>query len=67
MREMGFEIARRHTQKLRSLATALLFVLPFLLFLALLARAGSLAPMLTAGAVLSAAIGVAVERWLFFA
>jgi len=68
MREMGYQIARKHAEKLRCLAVLLLFVLPLLLSLmqfAPLPRALQLA--FAAAAALSAAVGVLVERWLFFA
>jgi DMSO reductase anchor subunit len=67
MREMGFEIARAHARKLRFIVHGALFLAP----LALLGvvAAGPPIPAQSAAllAVLSAALGVAVERWLFFA
>lgn len=66
MREMGYAVARRHATRLRGWATALLFALPILaVALAFAFQAASVAvlPM----AVLSAALGVWAERWLFFA
>ena len=68
MREMGYQVARRHAQKLRRLSALLLFVLPLLLTLvqfAPLPRPAQLAFAVLAA--LSAAAGVLVERWLFFA
>jgi DMSO reductase anchor subunit len=65
--EMGFLVARKHAAKLRwyaclfgGLGAALLTVL------ALLSR-GALASLLALLAALSAAAGVLIERWLFFA
>jgi DMSO reductase anchor subunit len=69
MREMGYQVARRHARKLRQLAIALLFVLPLLAIAALLLlnlpQPVSIA--IAALSVCSAAAGVFVERWLFFA
>jgi sulfite dehydrogenase (quinone) subunit SoeC len=68
MREMGFEVARKHADRLRQLATVLLFVVPLAVTMPLLVISSSLATvLLTLAAVLSAGVGVAVERWLFFA
>ena len=67
LKEMGFKIARKHAAKLRRIALALGFGLPFLL---------SFAPFLVSGwptvaaallAAILGTIGVFVERWLFFA
>ncbi|HYH38952.1 MAG TPA: DmsC/YnfH family molybdoenzyme membrane anchor subunit [Azospirillum sp.] len=62
MRELGYQVARTHAAKLRRIAHAALFALPLLLSLAALAL-----PVLAVLAVPSAAVGVLVERWLFFA
>ena len=65
LREMGFQIARKHARKLRRIALAAGFVLPVLL--ALIAAFG-IAPWLAAPlAALLALAGLYVERWLFFA
>jgi DMSO reductase anchor subunit len=70
MREMGFRIARKHAAKLRRLAIVLLFVAPGLLIVAATLLAG-VSTAATAGlallATLCAALGLGVERWLFFA
>lgn len=65
MREMGYRVARKHAKKLRRITLACLFILP----MALIALATNLNwPLpLYALAALSAAIGIIVERWLFFA
>ncbi|MEZ5923077.1 MAG: DmsC/YnfH family molybdoenzyme membrane anchor subunit [Hyphomicrobiaceae bacterium] len=67
MREMGFEIARKHAERLRGFVVLTLFALP----MALLAIAGAapspIPPMAIVLAAGSAAVGVLVERWLFFA
>jgi DMSO reductase anchor subunit len=65
LREMGYQIARKHATKLRRIAVVLAFLVPA--FLALLAAIG-LVPVVTASlAALCALAGLFVERWLFFA
>jgi DMSO reductase anchor subunit len=60
MREMGYQIARSHSFRLRRIAMILLFGAPIVLtFLGGAVAAGL--------AVIAAALGVLVERWLFFA
>jgi DMSO reductase anchor subunit len=67
LKEMGFQIARKHAAKLRRIATGLAFGLPFLLsFVPLLARGWPAIAAAVLAAVLGTA-GVFVERWLFFA
>ena len=68
MREMGFQVARRHAEKLRRISNVLLFALPLAAGLLLsldLPGFGRIA--LAALSVLSATAGVLIERWLFFA
>jgi DMSO reductase anchor subunit len=65
MREMGYRVARKHAQKLRKLALLLAFGLPVVFLL--LSQARGLAIVGALLAVLSMAVGLAVERWLFFA
>ncbi len=69
MREMGYQVARRHARKLRFLTVALLFVLPLIAAIALLLlkMPGAVTIAITALAMCSATIGVLTERWLFFA
>ncbi|MFM1814539.1 MAG: hypothetical protein RLZ98_1234 [Pseudomonadota bacterium] len=68
MREMGYKVARKHASKLRTLSVLLLFAAPALGLGLLLAAPSGIAATLLAVAVLgSAAIGVWIERWLFFA
>ncbi len=68
MREMGFRVARKHAFKLRRIALAALFAAPMTLtLLTVLAPVGAGTALLTILAALSAALGVGVERWLFFA
>ena len=65
--EMGFRVARKHADKLRRIALVFGFVLPLLLFGALLMFSLPF-PALWAGlGVLSCAVGIVGERWLFFA
>lgn len=67
LKEMGYEVARRHARRLRRVALLAAFIVP-----AACALAGSLLPAL-AGAVVASlglpalALGLVVERWLFFA
>ncbi len=66
-REMGYRVARKHSAKLRQLAIAAGFVAPILVTtLAHISPPASAAP-LTVLAVLVAALGLLIERWLFFA
>jgi sulfite dehydrogenase (quinone) subunit SoeC len=67
MREMGYEVGRRHAIRLRQLASLALFLVPAVCLALTLASTGGLATLLMFVATLSAAIGVGVERWLFFA
>ena len=66
-REMGYAIARRHSEKLRRSALLMSFALPALLVLLSLASNGLPALAAAIGAVLSMMAGLFVERWLFFA
>ncbi len=67
LNEMGFKIARKHGAKLRRHALLAGLVLPLVaLVLALLVPGAAAALLLSLGAAL-ALIGVAIERWLFFA
>src|SRR5262249_61307685 len=67
LKEMGFRIARDHRLRLRRITRLAGFALPASAsFLALVL--GGLAGGIAAGlAVASAAVGLLVERWLFFA
>lgn len=67
LREMGYRIARKHRVRLRAVGRLALFVLPFLLTLAALFVGWGAGEPLAALAVLSGAVGLAIERWLFFA
>jgi DMSO reductase anchor subunit len=64
LKEMGFRVARKHRVRLRMIARVTAFIVPFLATLIALFAAS----ILFAGvAVASAALGLVVERWLFFA
>ncbi len=67
LKEMGFRIARKHARRLRRIARLCGFALPALgTFLALFLA--HVPGAIVAGfAVVSAALGLVVERWLFFA
>jgi sulfite dehydrogenase (quinone) subunit SoeC len=67
MREMGYEVGRRHAVRLRQLASLALFLVPAICLALSLASSGGFARLLMLVATLSAAIGIGVERWLFFA
>lgn len=64
LKEMGFRIARKHRMRLRLVARLAAFVVPLILTLVALAAGSVIAAAL---AVPSAALGLVVERWLFFA
>ena len=67
LKEMGFRIARKHAQRLRLIARLSAFILPALLTLPAFFASGGAALTASVLAVLSAALGLVVERWLFFA
>ena len=64
LKEMGFRIARKHRLRLRLVARIAGFAVPLVATLVALLATSALA---AAFAVLSAALGLVVERWLFFA
>jgi DMSO reductase anchor subunit len=65
LREMGFRIARKHRVRLRLIARIAGFVVPLL---ATLIALPGIVPLVAAlVAVVSASLGLVVERWLFFA
>ena len=66
-KEMGYRIAQKHAGKLRQLSIAAGFVGPVLLTTLAHVSPPAVSPPLAVLAVLLAAIGVLVERWLFFA
>ena len=66
-KEMGFVLARRHSQALRKAAVVLLGLLPFVLLFQLWFFDGDHAATWLVAASISALLGAFVERWLFFA
>jgi DMSO reductase anchor subunit len=67
LREMGFRVARKHAAKLRLIALAAGAVLPLLLTVIQFGAYGATAALFAVLAALFAGLGLAVERWLFFA
>ncbi|HEV2300868.1 MAG TPA: DmsC/YnfH family molybdoenzyme membrane anchor subunit [Stellaceae bacterium] len=67
LKEMGFRLARKHKTRLRAVARLAGFAAPALLSLFALFRPGPAGAVAAGLAVASAALGLLVERWLFFA
>jgi sulfite dehydrogenase (quinone) subunit SoeC len=67
MREMGYQVARKHAVKLRRVAVLSGFVIPALLLLLGLTVTPAIATLAALLATLSMAVGLFTERWLFFA
>jgi sulfite dehydrogenase (quinone) subunit SoeC len=67
LKEMGFRIARQHQNRLRGIARLAGFALPGLATLFVLLVSGVPGAILAGLGVASAAVGLVVERWLFFA
>jgi DMSO reductase anchor subunit len=67
MREMGYTVARKHAVNLRRIVQLVGFALPIALLVLSLTFGGVLALPVTMIALLAAAFGILVERWLFFA
>src|SRR4029078_5980697 len=67
LQEMGYRIARKHRVRLRAVARLAAFALPALLTLIALLAPGPSGIVAAALAVVSAALGLVIERWLFFA
>ncbi len=67
MKEMGFQIARKHAGKLRVYVHGFAFALPLVLIAASTMTAISAAPVLAALAAIGITFGLGLERWLFFA
>ncbi len=65
MREMGYQVARKHAEKLRMGVLLALFAAPIALILAALLT-GWFLPFFTIAAAM-ATLGIFIERWLFFA
>jgi DMSO reductase anchor subunit len=70
LKEMGYQVARKHAAKLRQYAQILAFALPIAaVLLGLLAGGGSMLFMTATAliAIVAMVPGVLTERWLFFA
>ena len=67
LKEMGFRIARAHRTRLRTIARTTAFVVPAMLTVFALLAGGVIGVIAAGLAVLSAGLGLVVERWLFFA
>jgi DMSO reductase anchor subunit len=67
LKEMGFQIARKHARRLRRIAWLTGFALPGLASLVALILWGVPGTVAAGLALASAAFGLVVERWLFFA
>ncbi len=65
--EMGYQIARKHAAKLRRIVLVFAFAIPLALSLASLLVPAGVAAAAALLAVPSVALGVVIERWLFFA
>lgn len=67
LKEMGFQIARKHARRLRQIARLAGFALPALASFVAIFLGGVTGVAVAGLAVFSAALGLVVERWLFFA
>lgn len=68
LEEMGFRVARKHSEKLRRVVFSIGFLLPLVLTIAaMISTSLLLTQLLLICAVLACALGIVVERWLFFA
>jgi DMSO reductase anchor subunit len=67
LKEMGFRVAQKHARRLRLISIWAGFLLPAILIEVSIVAAPGLRIALTAVAAALMALGVVVERWLFFA
>lgn len=67
LKEMGYQVARKHAHKLRRYAEGLAFGLPIALIALGLGVDGALAAFAAVMVALSVTVGLLIERWLFFA
>lgn len=67
LKEMGYQIARKHAAKLRRIVHVGAFALPLLLGLLALTTGGIVAGIAAVAAVVLQAPSMLAERWLFFA
>ncbi len=66
-REMGFQVARKHTDKLHNITVITLFIFPILCTVAAGYFTDGLATTFAIHALIFTFIGIVTERWLFFA
>jgi DMSO reductase anchor subunit len=67
LKEMGFRIARKHRTRLRRVARLAGFAVPAVSSFCALWLGGAIGGIIAGLGVASAALGLVVERWLFFA
>ena len=67
LREMGYALARKHGERLRSIALLIGFVSSTMLLIVGLAFGNPEAMVVFPLAAIAALLGIYVERWLFFA
>lgn len=67
MREMGYWVARKHANKIRRMSVALAFVAPAVLSVVMLVAGPDLDIVLGLLSTITMAMGLVMERWLFFA
>lgn len=67
LKEMGFQIARKHADKLRLFVHALAFAVPLIAVVTSVLFGGIAGAIFAVIAVLAQAPGMLIERWLFFA
>lgn len=67
LKEMGYQVARKHAARLRAIAIWAGFLIPAIMIEASLILPPALQPALAVGAAAVMALGVVTERWLFFA
>lgn len=67
LKEMGFQVARKHAARLRQMAIGFGFVIPLLLSLSAILISGFAVKIVMLLAAIFMLLGVLIERWLFFA
>ncbi len=67
LQEMGYRVARKHSTKLRKIALALGFIIPFILIAMSIYGFPQFQLIIASIAVFSGIVGIVTERWLFFA
>ena len=67
LREMAWQVGRKHARKLRLIAVLTGLAVPAMLLATAMAQSGGLAFTLGLAGAAAAQLGVTIERWLFFA